>query len=166
MNATGTDYKIAYTVYEQIYLMRDEGGRPADCPRGEETEVYMNWKPATFANLGDATAYAFALASDPNNEPEAHNGGRYSAGSVERTVFTVYGTFENEDGDVWFVDDDDAPCWDGDAPVLELFDPARDTFAEYGDAFDRAVRSHERYLDYEAESWGGVVDMLQTIRAR
>jgi hypothetical protein len=166
MNATGTNYRITYTVCEQTRLMHDEGGRPEDDERNDETKVYINRKPSAFANIGDAAEYAFALASDPDNEPEAHNGGRYSVGSVERTVYTVYGTFEDEDGEVWYVDDDDAPCWNGDAPALEVFDTARDTFAEYGDAFDLAIRSHGRYLDYETESYNGVLDVLQAIRAR
>lgn len=166
MNATGTNGNITYTVCEQVYLMHDVGGRPVDDPRGEESEVYIDRRPAEFSNLADAVSCAHALAADHANEPEAHNGGRYSAGSVERTVFTVYGSFDGEDGETVFVDEDGAPCWNGDAPVLESFDPARDTFREYGEAFVHAVIAHGLYLDYEAEEYGGVADALQAIRAR
>lgn len=160
MKANGTSYDVIYTVYEREHLMYLEGDRVCDEPQGNEAyEVYIEGREASYRSLQAAVEMAFALAKE--SEPEAFGGEGVCVGGVRRTVYTVEGMFEDADGNFVGVDDEGDPQWDGGFPVIEAFDPARDTFPEYGEAFESAVRGYRRWLDYEDEGYGGVPRYLE-----
>lgn len=146
-----------FTVYSEKVCLYEEGGAAReDTPRCDKTEH------ASFRTLGEAVAYIDGLVG-PDPEAAIELTRNRGVGSVEREVFSVYGWRRSaaEPGEWVQCDMEGLPTYD----EVERVDPL-DRAPHIRDAFDEAVRSMCRWMDYEDDGYYSLFACLDECRER
>lgn len=129
---------------------------------GDRVEDYVNACTPDF-ELGDYDTYEEAVEAAQDDiasgfgRAEAHKHDD-DIGAVSHTVIKVTGFVFDEERDEWDIRDKYGNPVDDDAPVF-IHDTLDDR-PELKEAFDRAVRSYYRFLDYEEDYYCDLFDYL------